>query len=697
MEKFPRYVIIIAINLVLIQEKGVVNVKKRILSLFTSLVMVISLSGILPAMTAGAAKSGDYEYEILDDGTVEITDYTGSATSLTIPSTIDGKKVTSIAYSAFYNRDSLTSVTIPDSVTSIGDWAFYDCESLTNVTIPDSITSMGCWVFSGTPFLENQTTDVKYAGKWVIDCDGDATSVSIKSGTIGIAYSAFCNRDSLTSVTIPNSVTSIGDYAFESCDSLTSITIPNSVTSIGWGAFFYCESLTNITIPDSIISMGGGAFDGTPFLENQTTDVKYAGKWIIDCDENAKSVTLKDNTIGIADGAFGYCESLTSFNVDSNNKNYSSQDGVLFNKDKTEIILYPKGNSRTSYTIPNSVTTIGEDAFAGNKILKKITIPNSVIKIDDGAFSDCWELNNVTIPDSVTSIGDGAFGYCYSLTDIKISNSITSIGAYAFAYGNFTEISIPDGVTSIGVGAFNSSSLTSVIIPKSVKFIDVAAFACDLTDVYYTGTEAEWNKIVIKEDGNHFADAKIHYNYSRNSPANITKVSFTTSANAVKMSWSKVNGATGYIVYKYDTTAKSYKRVATTKSTSYTFSKLASGTTYKFTVRAYKTYGGKNYLSPKYTNFTTTTNPATVNFKLTAGSKKATVSWNKVNGATGYIVYYKTSANGIWQRLKTTTGTSYTKTGLTKGKTYYFTVKAYRTVNGNTYNGSFTTKSVKVK
>ena len=93
----------------------------------------------------------------------------------------------------------------------------------------------------------------------------------------------------------------------------------------------------------------------------------------------------------------------------------------------------------------------------------------------------------------------------------------------------------------------------------------------------------------------------------------------------------------------------------------------------------------------------TCTKPATVNFTLTAGSKKATVNWSKVTGATGYIVYYKTSANGSWQKLKTTTGTTYTKTGLTSGKTYYFTVKAYKTYNGATYNASFTTKSVKVK
>lgn len=181
-------------------------------------------------------------------------------------------------------------------------------------------------------------------------------------------------------------------------------------------------------------------------------------------------------------------------------------------------------------------------------------------------------------------------------------------------------------------------------------------------------------------------------------PANITKVSFTTSANAVKMSWNKVSGATGYRVYKYNTSTNKWQGVANTKGMSYTFSKLKSGTTYKFTVRAYKTYDGKTYLSPKYSTFTSSTNPAAVNFTLSTSSKKATVKWNKVTGATGYKVYYKTSANDKWIGLKTTDNktTSYTKTGLTNEKTYYFTVKAYRTVGGKTYNGAYTTKTIKV-
>ena len=171
------------------------------------------------------------------------------------------------------------------------------------------------------------------------------------------------------------------------------------------------------------------------------------------------------------------------------------------------------------------------------------------------------------------------------------------------------------------------------------------------------------------------------------------------STSAVKLTWNKVNNADGYIIYKYDNSKKTWVRVVKTNTASnvYTVSGLSSGTTYKFAVKAYKTVDAKELTSPSFPQLTASTNPAVVSFKLTSGSKKATVKWSKVNGATGYIVYYKTSANGTWKRLKVTTGTSYTQTGLTKGKTYYFTVKAYRTVNGTTYNGSYTTKSVKIK
>lgn len=225
---------------------------KRFTAAFLALILTFG-SLCLPAdlfdglfMRAGAYTYGDYLYDVLDDGTVEITDYNGSASVLNIPGGIDGRLVTSIGEYAFYNCTSLTQITIPDSVTSIGYSAFYNCTSLTSISV-----SAGNKMFSSYDnvlYNKNKTTLIK--------CPDRKKSVDILDSVTRIEDYAFSYCTSLTEITIPDSVTSIGKIAFQSCISLTEITIPNSVTSIGYSAFNNCTSLTKITIPDSVKSIG---------------------------------------------------------------------------------------------------------------------------------------------------------------------------------------------------------------------------------------------------------------------------------------------------------------------------------------------------------------------------------------------------------------------------------------------------------
>ncbi len=412
-----------------------------------------------------------------------------------------GSGVTNINYGTFYYCKALKSITIPNSVTEIGDWAFCSCTSLASITIPDSVTKIGSSVFSNTAYYNDDThweSDVLYIGNHLIKAKSTLSGAyNVKAGTKTIAGDAFSGCTALTSINIPNSVTSINDGAFRSCAALTSITIPNSVTYIGGYAFENCTALTSITIPDSV------------------TEIRHCAFFY--CSSLA-SVNIPNSVTEIGSNAFSGCAALTEINVGTGNSNFASVSGVLFNKEKTELIRYPAGKQDSSYAIPNSVTRIGGRAFEGCASLASITIPNSIESIDWGAFANCIALASITIPNSVTSIGGDAFYNCASLASITIPNSVTEIGSWAFlnctaltsitipdsvteidawVFGNctsLTSITIPDSVAEIGYCTFSGcTSLTSITIPDSVTSIDEYAFYdSGLTTIYgYAGSYAE--------------------------------------------------------------------------------------------------------------------------------------------------------------------------------------------------------------
>ena len=373
-----------------------------------------------------------------------------------------------IAKSAFSGCSAITSITIPDSVTSIGDYAFSGCTGLTNITIPDSMTSIGGGAFSRCSALTSITipdsvTNIGY--KAFYQCSS-LKSITIGSGVTRMGDYAFEGCSALTSITIPDSVTSIGSSAFEDCSALTSITIPDSVTSIGGSAFYYCSALTSIAIPDNVTSIGDQAFEGCSSLKSITigSGVTRMGDYAFSGCTGLTSITIPDGVTSIGKGVFSSCSALTSINVRENNANYSSIDGNLYNKDATTLILYAPGKADAHFSIPDSVTSIGDSAFSDCSALTSVTIPDNVTSIGGSAFSRCSSLTSITIPDSVTSIGNFAFLWCSGLTSITIPDGVTSIGGGAFSgCSAIKSITIGSGVTSMGDNVFSGCSEVAYI------------------------------------------------------------------------------------------------------------------------------------------------------------------------------------------------------------------------------------------
>ena len=423
---------------------------------------IISLTFVCLSLTfssfAQSGTAGDLTWKITGDtltisgyGTMPDYDRENKAPwseySEVITEVIINRNVTSIGSRAFYYCTGLTSVTLPKSVIRIGEYAFAHCSGLTSIKIPKSVTTIERFAFSG--------------------CTG-FTSIKIPNRVTGIGDGAFSSCYGVTSIIIPNSVENIGLFAFSYCKSLTiitvgkgnvnysskdgflynkdrtrllacsggktgAITIPDHVGNIGDGAFSGCGSLTSIIISKDVISIGHSAFAScvgltSIIIPNSATSIEASA--FFNC-TSLTSITIPNSVTSIENWVFSHCPNLVNITVEKDNANYSSEDGILYNKDKTSLLLCPVGRSG-AIIIPNHVTSIGYAAFYNCANLTSITIPHSVVSIRDWAFY-CHNLTSIIIPNSVISIGVGAFSNCIGLTSVKIPDSVTSIDVAAFS------------------------------------------------------------------------------------------------------------------------------------------------------------------------------------------------------------------------------------------------------------------------
>ena len=604
------------------------------------------------ATRASAATSGYYTYTVSNGkATISRTDSSLSG-NVTIPSKLGGYPVTAIGSSAFKNLTGIKSVTIPNSVTSIGGSAFYGCTGLASIKIPDSVSSIGRDAFSGTAWFNAQPFGDVYAGKVYYKYKGTMlknTSVVIKSGTKGIAESAFYYCDGLTSVTIPNSVTNIGEEAFYHCYLLTSVTIPDSVTNIGNSAFEWCSGLTSITIPDSVISIGSCAFYGCMRLTN---------------------ISIPDSVINIGNSVFYYCINLTSVTIGNGVKTISS--GAFEDCPLTTI------------KIGKNVKTIGGNAFKGIESIPEVYYA--------GSEAD-WK--KISIDQSNDMILRAKMHYNVNLSHThsytaKITKKATctenGVKTYTCNCGKTVTKSIPAtghkyktenqaaSCTSIGV------SIKKCTVCGKVEYANTTpATGHTLKTAVTPATQTE--------SGFSITSCKIC--------GTITKATFikriaSVTLSATKFTYNGKNQSPTVIVK--DSAGKTLRKnidyIVSAPSVRKNPGKYAVKVTFK-----------GNYSGEKTLTFTIA--PATPTLTITAGAKKATLKWTKRTEATGYVVYMATSKTGKYTKIATikNNGTvSMTKTGLTTGKTYYFKVAAYTTSGGSTIYGSYSSvKSVKVK
>ena len=595
------------------------------ISVILSVLIVLSAAMCVP-VTASAAtydsNPDDFKYSYDYGSTLaNIYGYTGNSEYVKIPSKINGYTITGINTQAFKNNKKLKGIIIPDTVTYVEDSLFSGCISLTDVDLGKGITVITNGMFYNCKNLE--------------------------SLTIPEQIERFYDRYSYTG----NS----SDKPFEGCVNLKNIYFKAKDISLV-RHYLNLPSLTNIVIASTVDSLPDGAFSGYNYLENVTFE---NGLLVLpnECFKNCtglKSITLPDSMMSVGKSAFENCYNIKSVTfsenlntiADSAFKGCSSIENLSFNKNLREIgnNAFEECSSVKNVTFNDSLNTIGESAFANCSSVEKVDLPESVSSLGTYAFAGCEGVKSVTLSSKLNYVNDGVFSGCNSLESVYLPDNISEIGANSFAdCTNLKNIRFGKNLIHIDSYAFSGcSSLKSIEFPAGLQYIWSKAFI-DCTNLSSVKLNSGLKQIS---------------NYAFYNCLNLKKVRIPSSDTYL------CDYSLGYYG-KNDNNYKIPDFVIVGEKNSYA-KQYAADNGFKF--EEYKV----NLSTPQITSLKNTT----------SGVK---ITWNKVDGAYGYRLYYR-PASGGWKRFKDTTATSFTDSGVTANKTETYTIRCIDK-NGNTISG----------
>lgn len=560
--------------------------------LILTLMLAMSFSFAVSAEDGEVANDSDWKYELLEDGSAKIIKYSGKESTVNIPSEFGDTVVTTLGNDVFRGNDNVKEVIIPDGISTI-ESTFYMTNNIETIKISATVDNINKRAFYCCWGLKN-----------IVVSEDNEYYASVD----GVLYDKSLNRlinvpanKHMDSFKIPDGVEVIGELSIR-CQDIKEIVIPDTVTKIE-SYSIYTNGLTKLTIPGSVKTLEDDAIYYCNDLESikiEEGNLKEISTMAINTCYNLKRIELPSNITSI--GFFYDCNALNEIIISEKNKNYCVEDGVVLNKVQTKIVLYPRGSEKTSYTVPEGVTVIGENSFYGAKNLTDIYMPDSVKVIEPFAFAYCSGLTTVyydgtkeqfeaiDIDEETVFFSNVVFPepHIHSYDTVKVIKKATNKAngkvEYICSCGESykeTVYELDSVKLSTSKCTYNGKKRTPSVIAKDSKG-NTLKKDVDYTVKYESGRKMPGRyKITVTFKGKYEYKKEFDFVIMPKTPT----LKVTTTKGKATLSYTDLAGVTGYQIY-YSTDGKTYKKLVTTSKEKYSKT-LKSGKKYYFKVRGY--------------------------------------------------------------------------------------------------------------